>query len=87
MLTGGLDETKKRSGLAFLLDLDSESGAWQAQPSLRTPRTKHASTATDTAVYVFGGTGDDQEIINYFERLSLKEERDWYNRVIERQWT
>ena len=82
LLTGG---DPGPSGFAFLFDC--ELGHWIEQPSLVQPRSRHSSTATETATYVYGGRDGEGEFLNTFERLAFAEETDWEGNKEAREWT
>ena len=89
LLTGG----RERSGAdpfdtAYLFD--SQLEYWiqdPAQPQLKTARGSHASIATNTASYVFGGELGNERMANTFERLSHNVEFDWEGNSKAREWT
>ena len=86
LLTGGKDENGQRSVETFVFDL--VVGQWLVdplQPSLKEPRTKHASCATQSSVFVFGGFNNEYKT-NSFERRQIDIQGDLWSNIAQAEW-
>ena len=88
LMTGGSNQDGLiPSSKVFLLN--SRSGKWVTeprQPSLNVARYWHASCATTSAVFVFGGCDADCKDLDILERLSLRAERERSGRFKQPCW-
>ena len=88
LLSGGNDENNETCAEVFLFDTQiSDWVVSPAQPSLVTARYHHASCATESAAFVYGGADQDQEYLDQMEYQRLDEKHDWLGRKKMPQWT